>query len=103
MNYSLDASAIIALLDAEPGAEVVEDVLTEPGSVCYAHIFNLAEIYYIYFRRGGQVLAESVLQDLLALRIIFVSSFETTMMKRFGKKRHPSKVAMLCRCPIPSV
>jgi PIN domain nuclease of toxin-antitoxin system len=64
MNYALDAGPVIAFLDDEPGAEVVEDVLTEPGSVCYAHIFNLSEIYYIYYRRGGVVLAEEVLQAL---------------------------------------
>ena len=52
MNYVLDAGPMIAFLDDEPGAEVVEQALTEPGSTCYAHIFNLTEIYYIYFRRG---------------------------------------------------
>ena len=55
MNYVLDAGPMIAFLDDEPGAEVVEQVLTEPGSTCYAHIFNLTEIYYIYFRRGTPV------------------------------------------------
>jgi len=55
VNYVLDAGPMIAFLDDEPGAEVVEQVLTEPGSTCYAHIFNLTEIYYIYFRRGGVV------------------------------------------------
>lgn len=53
MNYVLDAGPMIAFLDDEPGAEVVEQVLTEPGSTYYAHIFNLTEIYYIYFRGGG--------------------------------------------------
>ncbi len=49
MNYVLDAGAMIAFLDDESGAEVVEDVLTEPGSTCYAHILNLAEVYYTRF------------------------------------------------------
>ena len=49
MNYVLDAGPLIAFLDDEPGAAVVEQVLTEPGSTCYAHIFNLTEVYYIYF------------------------------------------------------
>jgi len=42
VNYILDAGSMIAFLDDEPGAEIVEDSLTEPGSTCYAHIFNLA-------------------------------------------------------------
>ena len=65
MNYILDAGSMIAFLDDEPGAEVVEDVLTEPGSTCYAHIFNVAEVYYIYFRRGGMAMAEDAIQRVL--------------------------------------
>jgi predicted nucleic acid-binding protein len=70
VNYVLDAGPMIALLDDEPGAEVVEDVLTEPGSTCYAHIINLAEVYYIYFRRGGTTMAEDAIQFLQDVRII---------------------------------
>ena len=65
MNYAFDAGPMIAFLDGEPGAEVVEDLLTEPGTACAAHIFNLAEIYYIYFRRGGTAMAEDAFQSLL--------------------------------------
>ena len=36
---------MIAFLDDEPGAEVVEDLLTEPRSTCCAHILNLTEVY----------------------------------------------------------
>jgi PIN domain nuclease of toxin-antitoxin system len=63
VNYALDAGAMIAFLDDEPGAEVVEDVLTEPGSTCYAHFLNLAEVYYIYFRRGGTMMAQDAVQS----------------------------------------
>lgn len=48
MNYALDAGPMIAFLDNEPGADVVENALTEPESACYAHIFNLTEVYYLY-------------------------------------------------------
>ncbi len=70
MNYALDAGPMIAFLDNEPGADVVEDALTEPGSICYAHIFNLTEVYYIYFRRGGAMMAEDAIQSLLDAGII---------------------------------
>lgn len=90
MNYSLDSGAMIALLDGEPGAEIVEDVLTEPGSTCFAHIFNLAEIYYLYFRRGGQPLAESALQDLLSLGIVLRDDHDEAFWKEAAsfKGRH---------------
>jgi len=81
---------MIALLDGEPGAEIVEDVLTEPGSTCFAHIFNLAEIYYLYFRRGGQPLAESALQDLLSLGIVLRDDHDEAFWKEAAsfKGRH---------------
>jgi uncharacterized protein with PIN domain len=40
-----DASALIAFLRDEPGAEVVESALSVPEK-CYAHALNLCEVYY---------------------------------------------------------
>ena len=81
MNYALDAGVMIAFLDNEPGAEVVEDVLTEPGSVCYAHVFNLAEVYYIYYRRGGITMAESALRVLQDAAIVVREDSDTAFWK----------------------
>ena len=55
MKYVLDAGPMIVFLDDDRGAEVIERVLTEPGGTCYAHIFNLTEVYYIYFRPGSSL------------------------------------------------
>jgi ribonuclease VapC len=81
VNYILDAGSMIAFLDDEPGAEIVEDALTEPGSTCYAHIFNLAEVYYIYFRRGGMALAEDAIQSLSDVGIIVRDENDTAYWK----------------------
>ena len=81
MNYALDAGPIIAFLDDEPGAEVVEDVLTEPGSQCFAHIFNLTEVYYIYFRRGGMGIAEDAIQAVLDVGIVIRDDNDTAYWK----------------------
>jgi len=79
--YVLDAGPMIALLANEPGADVTESALTEPGSACYAHVFNLAEIYYIYHRRGGVTAAESALQDLLDAGVIARNDADTAFWK----------------------
>ena len=86
---------MIALLDGEPDADVVEDVLTAPGSTCYAHIFNLAEIYYIYFRRGGHTLAESNIEDLLTLGIVLRDDHDNAFWKEAAsfKGRHAMSLA----------
>lgn len=54
MNYVLDAGPMMAFLNNEPGVDVVEEVLTEPGATCYAHVFNLCEVYYLYYPRAAR-------------------------------------------------
>jgi len=81
VSYATDAGALIAFLDDEPGADVVEDVLTEPGSSCYAHIFNLAEVYYIYFRRGGVTMAEEAIKSLLEAGVVVQDFVDTAFWK----------------------
>ena len=69
MNYVLDTGAVIAFLNAEKGADVVEEVLTEPYASCYMHSYNLCEAYYLYYRTGGQSVADQVVNDVLDLGI----------------------------------
>jgi predicted nucleic acid-binding protein len=90
VNYVLDAGALIAFLDDEPGAEVVEDLLTEPGSTCYAHIFNMAEVYYIYLRRGGETMAEDAIRSLLEVTVVVRDDNDTAYWKEAAafKGRH---------------
>ena len=84
MIYVLDAGPMMAFLNNEPGVDVVEDVLTEPGSTCYAHAYNLCEIYYLYYRRGGVAIAESAIQDLLVLGIVPRDDVDTPFWKEAG-------------------
>jgi PIN domain nuclease of toxin-antitoxin system len=90
VNYTLDAGAMIAFLSNEPGGEVVEDLLTEPGSTCFAHTLNLAEVYYVYLRRGGVTLAESAMQLLLDVGVQVRDDNDTPFWKEAAtlKGRH---------------
>ncbi len=56
-----DACAVIALLDGEPGAEVVEALLEGEGRRCVIHVLNLCEVYYHLHRRAGQERADQLL------------------------------------------
>jgi len=94
VNYVLDAGPMIAFLDDELGAEVVERILTEPGSTCYAHIFNLMEIYYIYFRRGGVILAEEALQSLTDVGSVVRDDHDTTFWKEAATFKGSHAVAL---------
>lgn len=61
--YVFDACALIALLEAEPGAEVVEALLAE-GHRCKVHLLNVCEVYYHVQRRADRQRADK-LKDLL--------------------------------------
>ena len=65
MIHIMDAGPMVAYLKAEPGAVVAAQILTDNPGECYAHIFNLAEVYYLFFRRGGLSTAEAAIQTLL--------------------------------------
>ncbi len=94
MNYVLDAGPMIAFLDDEPGAGVVEQVLTEPESTCYAHIFNLMEIYYIYFRRRGEGVAEDALQSLLDTGLTVRDDHDTAFWKEAATFKGKHAIAL---------
>lgn len=55
-----DACAVIALLDGEPGAEVVEASLEERGRRCVIHVLNVCEVYYHLHRSAGQERADEL-------------------------------------------
>jgi PIN domain nuclease of toxin-antitoxin system len=85
---------MIAFLDDEPGAEVVEDLLTEPGSTCSAHVFNLAEVYYIYFRRGGGTMAEYAIQALIDVGIVVLNDNDTPYWKEAATYKGSHAIAL---------
>ena len=60
---------MIAYLRNEPGAEMVEDALTAPGSQCFAHAINLCEVFYDFFRSAGEAEAVDAIADLSSVGI----------------------------------
>ncbi len=54
LRYVFDACAVIALLDDEPGAGVVEEILTAENHRCWIHLLNVCEVYYHLYRRAGK-------------------------------------------------
>lgn len=64
MTYILDASAMIAVLRAETGGEVVDAVIRSGQHVCFAHAMNLCEVYYEFHRGSGKEVADDVIETL---------------------------------------
>jgi PIN domain nuclease of toxin-antitoxin system len=69
MIYVLDSSAMIAFLRNESGATTVAAMLADPHSQCYAHALNLCEVFYDFFRVGGELAAQSAITELLNLEV----------------------------------
>jgi PIN domain nuclease of toxin-antitoxin system len=65
MPSALDASAMLALVRSEPGAEVVDAALALPGNRCYAHYVNLCEVYYARARQDGEDVATEAIRYLI--------------------------------------
>jgi len=83
----IDASALIAFLRDEPGADVVENVLSAPEK-CYAHALNLCEVYYDFFRASNQDAAEAAISICLA----WESRIEPTWIRNSGGTSGASKL-----------
>jgi uncharacterized protein with PIN domain len=52
--FVTDASAMIAFLRDEPGADMVAESLLDSESPCYAHSLNLCEVFYDFHRASGR-------------------------------------------------
>ena len=60
----LDASALLAYLNDEPGGSEIEKLLLDEASECLVHAVNIIEVYYRVARNAGKHLAEEMLADL---------------------------------------
>ena len=69
MKVVLDASAIIAFLRDEPGADVVEGYFDPGVHELYVHSINLCEVFYDFLRAADEVSAESAVRDVKLLGV----------------------------------
>jgi len=63
-RYAFDVCALIALINDEEGADVVERLLVESshgGCSISMNKYNLLEVYYGYLRSNGEQFAENIL------------------------------------------
>jgi PIN domain nuclease of toxin-antitoxin system len=56
-RHILDACALIAVLNDEPGRDVVVEVVNRPDTDIAMHKINLLEVYYNIYRQGGKAMA----------------------------------------------
>ncbi len=98
MNYVLDASAMIAFLRGEQGAERVSAVLSNPGNICCAHAINLCEVFYDFHRAQGLATASEAVSDLQAIGVRTDSSFEPEFWQGAGILKSSLRRVSLADC-----
>jgi uncharacterized protein with PIN domain len=95
--YVFDACAVIALLQAEPGASVVSGLLEE-NHRCLVHAINACEIYYDLFRREGVEVADGVREVLEGYGFEMVEELSFSLWKTAGKLKGAWKRVSLADC-----
>jgi predicted nucleic acid-binding protein len=96
MTCVLDACALIAFLQDEPGAQIVAAKLIEGG--CVAHAINLCEVYYDCLRVDREDRAESLVRDLLDAGLECRSDIDETFWKDVGRIKADVRRISLADC-----
>jgi predicted nucleic acid-binding protein len=93
----LDSFAIMAWVQDEPGAQIVENLLVEANrkhEKLLLHEVNLAEAYYLSIRRVGEEQTRSLAAQLLTLPIQVISTTpEILWQAALLKARYPLSLA----------
>src|SRR5215218_2330474 len=85
MNYVYDASALIAYLRNEVGAQRVADLLLEQDDLHFVHAVNLCEVYYDAIRASGDADAETAIVELASVGIVTRSDLDDPFWKSVGR------------------
>jgi predicted nucleic acid-binding protein len=94
MNCVLDACAMIALLKAESGEDVVWAHLLDPNNTVHAHSLNLCEVYYHFRRHAGEAAADGAIEDLRYLGVIERADFDEAFWKEAGGLKAGGNIAL---------
>ena len=99
MKFVLDACAMIAYLSAEPGSEIVRELITDRSHACYAHGLNLCEVYYHFLRKFDTEKAREAVDDLTAEGVIERDDFGRAFWERVAHHKARGKISVAdCVC-----
>lgn len=98
MIYVLDSSAMIAWLRDEVGAEIVEQMILDPGNACFAHSVNLCEVYYDTLRFAGEQAADEAMIDLALVKITERNDLDSSFWQQAAKLKAVHRRISLADC-----
>lgn len=98
VTYVLDASAMIAVLNDEVGADFIEAAVSKDDVVAFAHVINLVEVFYDMMRRGSEADAQQALIDLAALGIETRSDMDDAFWQEAARLKAVHRRISLADC-----
>ena len=96
-GYILDACTLIAYINDEDGASVLDDLLIKAsdGDVSLSmSIVNILEVYYGVYRDFGNIKADEVLDEILSLPLNILNEIDITTLKEAGRIKATYKVSI---------
>jgi predicted nucleic acid-binding protein len=81
MPVVLDACALIAFLRGEQGSDVIESYFLDESLTCLAHAVNISEVYYIFARDGGEVVASQAMEDLRSTGLVVREEMDDALLR----------------------
>jgi len=96
-HYVLDANALIAVFKDEEGAQVVRDILTKASNkdvTISMAAYNLLEVYYQTYRKGGSLEAQEMLAKVDGLPIRIVREMTRELLEEAGRLKGSYKLSL---------
>ncbi len=96
-EWFIDACSIIAFLNDEEGADIVENLLdqaTSEENTIFIHEINFLEIYYGVYREGGLELAQETLSKIKDLPVSIVHGLSNEVFNEAGRLKATYKVSL---------
>ena len=94
MSYVLDACAMIAYLQGEPGAMAVDGMLKDVTRQCFAHSINLCEVYYDTLRASDEATADQAITDLFEAGVIERNEMDPALWREVGKIKSRGRISI---------
>ncbi|MHB0939264.1 MAG: PIN domain-containing protein [Armatimonadota bacterium] len=94
MEVVLDASAMLAYLRKEAGAEYINRLLLDDQQTCLAHAVNACEVYYDFIRIADESAASSAIADLLDAGLTIRKDLDATFWMTVGQYKVKYRISI---------
>lgn len=92
--HVLDASALVAYANAEPGGTMVRALLAAPTAKCYAHTMNMCEVYYHLIRKTDVRRARIGIRSFYADGVIERHDMNRRFWQRVGELKARGRISL---------